>query len=262
MCRWLAYSGPPIYLEKLLFEPENSLIQQSLHARKAKVATNGDGFGVGWYGKRTVPGVYREILPAWNDRNLKSLAHQVEAPLFFAHVRASTGTATARANCHPFSLGSWLFMHNGQIGGYDQVRRRLDLLIPDDLYNSREGSTDSELIFMLLFRYGLADDPMRALERTAAEILAAMRAAAVTEPFRLTASLTDGKTIWAVRFACDDHPPSLYWCRDGGSMVIVSEPLDQDHHHQWNSVPNGHLLRADPGMAPVLHRFAPQTLLG
>jgi len=42
MCRWLTYSGRPIYLEKLLFEPVNSLIQQSLHARKARVATNGD----------------------------------------------------------------------------------------------------------------------------------------------------------------------------------------------------------------------------
>ena len=79
MCRWLSYSGAPIFLEKLLFEPEFSLIAQSLHARKAVVATNGDGFGVGWYGERPIPGLYRDILPAWADPNLKSLAHQIRA---------------------------------------------------------------------------------------------------------------------------------------------------------------------------------------
>ena len=67
MCRWLAYSGPPMYLDRLLFEPENSLIRQSLSARHAQSVTNGDGFGVGWYGKREEPGQYRDIFPACQD---------------------------------------------------------------------------------------------------------------------------------------------------------------------------------------------------
>ena len=73
-------------------EPRNSLISQSLRARHSHVTTNGDGFGIGWYGERPTPGVYRDILPAWNDQNLKSLAHQIRSGLFLAHVRASTGT--------------------------------------------------------------------------------------------------------------------------------------------------------------------------
>ena len=73
MCRWLTYCGDPIYLDKVLFEPRNSLISQSLRARHSHVTTNGDGFGIGWYGERPTPGVYRDILPAWNDQNLKSL---------------------------------------------------------------------------------------------------------------------------------------------------------------------------------------------
>jgi len=130
MCRWLTYCGDPIYLDKVLFEPRNSLISQSLRARHSHVTTNGDGFGIGWYGERPTPGVYRDILPAWNDQNLKSLAHQIRSGLFLAHVRASTGTATSRANCHPFAHGKWLFMHNGQIGGYERIRRRLEGMIP------------------------------------------------------------------------------------------------------------------------------------
>ena len=31
-------------------------------------------------------------------------------------MRAATGTATSRANCHPFAHGQHLFMHNGQVG--------------------------------------------------------------------------------------------------------------------------------------------------
>jgi glutamine amidotransferase len=254
MCRWLTYSGRPIYLEKLLFEPENSLIQQSLHARKARVATNGDGFGLGWYGARTTPGTYHETLPAWNDRNLKSLSHQLQARLFFAHVRASTGTATSRANCHPFTHGQWLFMHNGQIGGYDKVRRPLEQLIPDELYHCRQGTTDSELFFFLLFRHGLETDPARALALTTRTILDVMEAHEVEEPFRMTASLSNGARTWAVRFATDQEPPSLYYGCEPDGLIIVSEPLDLIADH-WQRVPPGHLVTVESACNVELSRF-------
>ena len=256
MCRWLSYRGRPRYLESLLFEPENSLIQQSLHARRAAVTTNGDGFGVGWYAERAVPGTYREILPAWNDANLRSLSHQIRASLFFAHVRASTGTATSRANCHPFSHGPWLFMHNGQIGGYERVRRRLEGLIPDALYGARLGTTDSELIFYLLFRYGLEDDPAGALGGAVRTTLDAMAEAGVEQPFRMTCALSDGRTITALRYSSDDHPPSLYWSEHDGDLSVVSEPLDGAADH-WNEVPPAHLLRVDEAGAVSLRAFAP-----
>jgi predicted glutamine amidotransferase len=244
MCRWLCWWGEPIYLERLLFEPTHSLVHQSLQARKALMAAQGDGFGLGWYGERETPGLYREILPAWNDRNLRSLAHQLRARLFFAHVRASTGTDTARSNCHPFAHGKWLFMHNGQIGGYERLRRRLETLIPDALYNARQGTNDSELIFFLLFRHGLADDPARALRATIAELRAEMAAAGVEEPLRLTAALTDGTRVIAVRYASDAEPPSLFWRAGRDGLTIVSEPLDAERD-QWNRVPPDHLLLAE-----------------
>ena len=93
MCRWLAYSGAPIFLEEVLFKTDHSLIDQSLRAADAINTTNGDGFGLGWYGRRDVPGVYKDIRPAWNDNNLQALAAQIESPMFLAHVRATTLTA-------------------------------------------------------------------------------------------------------------------------------------------------------------------------
>src|SRR6478609_6516783 len=160
MCRFLAYRGEPIFLTDLVCAPSHSLVHQSLHAAEAKTETNGDGFGIGWYGERAEPGLYREVRPAWSDENLRSLCDQVRSGLFFAHVRASTGTSTTRANCHPFAHGRHLFMHNGQIGGYGRIKRRLEALIPDHLYDTRFGTTDSEAIFLLALANGLAEEPL------------------------------------------------------------------------------------------------------
>jgi hypothetical protein len=47
MCRWMAYFGDPVSVEDLLFRPEHSIIDQSLHAKLGGFTTNGDGFGIG-----------------------------------------------------------------------------------------------------------------------------------------------------------------------------------------------------------------------
>lgn len=101
MCRWLAYSGTPVLLEDLLYKPEHSLIDQSLHSRLGAETTNGDGFGVGWYGESETPGTFKSIEPAWNDWNLRDLAGHIRSGLVFAHIRASSGSAIQQTNCHP-----------------------------------------------------------------------------------------------------------------------------------------------------------------
>ena len=109
----MVYSGDPLLAENLLFKPEHSLIEQSLHSRMGATTTNGDGFGIGWYGLGPRPAVFKSVDPAWNDQNLRELTSQVTTRLLFAHVRASTGTPVQRSNCHPFRHGDWLWMHNG-----------------------------------------------------------------------------------------------------------------------------------------------------
>jgi predicted glutamine amidotransferase len=107
MCRWQAYSGHPIRLEELLFKAKHSLIDQSMSSRSAETPTNGDGFGLGWYGTREFPGLFRSIRPAWNDFNLRDLAAQIESPLFLAHVRATSLATVQETNCHPFRYKHW-----------------------------------------------------------------------------------------------------------------------------------------------------------
>ena len=255
MCRWAAYSGRPTYLETLVAKPRHSLISQSLHAQEAKAGTNGDGFGLGWYGDHAEPGLYRETLPAWSDDNLLNLCRLIRSRLFFAHVRASTGTATTRANCHPFAHGPWLFMHNGQIGGYRRLRRELEALIPDRLYGHRSGTTDSEALFLVMLARGIDDDPVGAVESTLAEVAEIQRRRSVTKPIRFTAALSDGRRLYAFRCASDRKAPSLYYRNSGGAVTAVSEPLDADGD-DWSPVPEGHVLIADPDGASSLRSLA------
>ncbi|MCE4225608.1 class II glutamine amidotransferase [Methylobacterium sp. C25] len=253
MCRFLAYLGEPVFLNELVCAPTHSLIHQSLHATEAKTETNGDGFGIGWYGERREPGVYRDVCPAWSDENLVNLCSQVRASAFFGHVRASTGTATTRANCHPFAHGRHLFMHNGQIGDYHRIKRRLEALIPDDLYDHRRGTTDSEAIFLLALANGLVEDPIGAMETTFAAVRELMQAAKITEPLRFTALLTDGVTLTAYRWACDGRPPSLYFRESEAGIVVVSEPID-GCREGWQVVPKGGTLQARRGHPAIVKK--------
>src|SRR5204863_168771 len=59
MCRWLAYSGSPVLIEELLYKPAHALIDQSLHSRLGVETSNGEGFGIGWYGQAGTPAVFR-----------------------------------------------------------------------------------------------------------------------------------------------------------------------------------------------------------
>src|SRR3974390_1048749 len=123
MCRWLAYTGSPVLVCRVLYPPVHSLIDQSLHSRLGAETTNGDGFGVGWYDAAPAPGGFRSIEPAWNDQNLRELAGHISSHLFFAHIRAAIGSAVQQTNCHPFRHGSLLGVHKAIIPAFSTGKR-------------------------------------------------------------------------------------------------------------------------------------------
>ncbi len=243
MCRWAAYLGQDIFLEDIIATPGHSLIAQSLDATECLTTTNGDGFGVAWYGDRQTPGLFRDVLPAWSDPNLRALAHQVKSHLFLAHVRASTGTATSRDNCHPFVADNWSFMHNGQIGGFNNFRRAADMGIPETLYTRRKGATDSEVLFLYALKHGLKQSPRQALERAVAELQDMSQTHGTTPHVRLSAALSDGKRLFAVRYASDAHAPSVYyrWSSSRQGWAVVSEPLEEGEK-DWTELAPGSFL--------------------
>jgi predicted glutamine amidotransferase len=273
MCRWLAYSGSPIRMEELLVKRDRSLLDQSLHSRLGATTTNGDGFGVGWYEDAETPRLYRSTHPAWNDRNLRELAAGISSRLFFAHIRASTGTAIQETNTHPFRYGRWLWMHNGLIREFPRVRRELAFAVDDELYPSIEGTTDSETMFYLALTFGLEDDPVGAVERMVGFVEETGRKNGVEHPVQMTIATTDGRTIWAFRYSSEGDSRSLYFTTrmdelkalypdsaelaslSDDTRVVVSEPLG-DLPGAWNEVPESHVGLVQAG-ADELRSFTP-----
>ena len=275
MCRWLAYSGSPVLLEELLLKPAHSLIDQSLHSRLGATTTNGDGFGIGWYGAEDTPGVFHSIEPAWNDHNLRELAQHLTSPLVFAHIRASTGSAIQQTNCHPFRYGHWLWMHNGLIREFNSVKRDLAFAVDPSLYPLIEGSTDSELFFYLALSFGLKDDPPSAVESAVGFIEATGHAHGVEHPIQMTVATTDGASLWAFRYSSERTSRSLFYSTDVETLraqypdhpvlhslsdetrLVVSEPLG-DLAGVWNEVPESTCGIVQQGQ-DELRPFTPQS---
>ena len=270
MCRWLAYSGAPIHLDEVLFKTDHSLIDQSLEASKSPTTTNGDGFGIGWYGTRDVPGVYKDIRPAWNDSNLQALAAQIESSMFLAHVRATTGSPVQRTNCHPFSHQKWLFVHNGLIYDYERLHRELSFAVSPELFPLIKGSTDSELMFLLALSFGMDGDVKAGVARMAGLVEHLAEAHNVDDALQMTLGISDGESLYAVRYSTEGKSRSLFYSasRDAtmeiapeaerfsrNACAIVSEPLD-DLEAEWVAVPEASFLTITNGQISC-ESFAP-----
>ena len=271
MCRWIAYTGNRVYLEELILKPQYSLIDQSLASKLGAETTNGDGFGVGWYGEAVVPGLYKDPEPAWNNRNLADLARHIKSPLFLAHVRATTGTPIQQTNCHPFRYGRWLFVHNGLIRGYHKLKRDLVMAVDPALYPLIEGTTDSELMFNLALTFDLENEPLAALERMTGFVEKVAEGYAVEHPLQMTLGLSDGERLYAVRYSSERQSRTLFHSKSvegleeinprleifgDDARAIVSEPLS-DMSDYWAEIPESSALIVEAGEIGV-HDFEPR----
>jgi len=274
MCRWLAYYGKPVRMDKVLYGPQHSLIDQSLHSSMGAETTNGDGFGIGWYGPEG-PGVFKSMEPAWNDRNLRELSGHIRSHLFLAHIRATSGTPVQQTNCHPFRHGNWLFAHNGVVHEWAAVKRDLTLAIDPSLFPLIEGSADTETLFYLALTLGLEDDPPKAVARMIGLVEEVGHAHGVRFPFQGTIATSDGERLWAFRYSSEGKSRTLYFSTaydtlralypddarlddfDSETRLVVSEPLG-DLPGVWNEVPESSWGLVQPGQ-DELHPFRPEA---
>jgi glutamine amidotransferase len=238
--------------------------------------TNGDGFGVGWYGAGKGPGMYHSVGPAWGDANLRELAAHIQSPLFLMHVRAAIGSPIQETNCHPFRKGNWLFVHNGYIADFHLLRRDLMLAIEPMQFADVQGSTDTEVVFHLAVTLGLESDPIGALERTIGLIEATAREHGVDAPVQGTFGVSDGTTLWAVRYATEGPARSLFASADvdalkrlhpdnprlqllnEGDRLIVSEPF-ADLPGAWHEIPEATAVTVRQGGALEQRPFVPRV---
>jgi predicted glutamine amidotransferase len=275
MCRWMAWLGQPVLIEELLFNTQHGIVDQSLHARMGAEPTNGDGFGLGWYGGGEGPAVYRSVSPAWADANLRELAAHTESPLFFTHIRAAIGSPVQETNCHPFRRGRWLFVHNGFIADFHLLRRDLMLEVAPELFAEIHGSTDTEVVFYLALTLGLEHDPLAALEKTVGLIETASERRGIAGAVQATFGVSNGESLWAVRYSTEGRARSLFASADiesirrlhpenprfrrlsGDDRLIVSEPFS-DLPGVWQEIPEATAVTVRRGGVLAERPFNPQ----
>ena len=285
MCRFVAYLGEPVLAEDLITKPKNSLIHQSYHALEAPEPLNGDGFGMGWYNTRIrpEPGLFKSIIPAWNNQNLKTNAGIIKSNCLFAHIRAATEGGISLENSHPFSYHQYLMMHNGGIRDFMAIKRDLINRLSNHYYQWIKGQTDSEHIFALFMQkvadlsagqQGEAlplDFLVDCFNQTFAEIAALKQKRGLTAASVYNMVVTDGSRLIATRYSTDPAAESrtLYYsqgkkyeCRgnlcqmvpqDGktGSVLVVSEKLDE-FEEEWVKVPDNHALLVEKDLSVTI----------
>jgi len=278
MCRFVLYLGPEITVSSLVTEPSHSLIRQSFMSREREEPLNGDGFGVAWYahGVSDAAAVFKDISPAWNNHNLLNVARVVKSDCIMAHVRAaSSDFPVTQLNCHPFVWRDLAFMHNGDLGGFPALRRKLLARLSNEAFDWIKGSTDSEHIFALYIDHYLAcegkqdgaerlESALRATLETLAELRAELPEAADAY---LNLAITNGRTAVATRVAsAGDEPESLYViggrqydCVDGvcvmrpgssNAVLVASEPLSADEG--WTKVETNQMVTIAADRQPKL----------
>ncbi len=249
MCRLLGYLGPTVQLDRLVCQPEHSLIVQSYKPREMKEAIlNADGFGIGWYHpqEKTEPFTYRNIQPIWSDINLPQLARYINSGTILGYVRSATpGQSVDLSNCQPFTYKKIMFSHNGYIDNFrNSLYRPLRSRFQDIAYETVKGSTDSEHIFGLLIDE-LTANPNNDLKTAILTALKVLTELATLHQVKFLANtvITDGHQLIATRFAKDASPPTLYWLEDDPNfpeaVIIASEPLFEG---KWNLCPEQSMI--------------------
>lgn len=265
----MAYLGTPVIIDKLLYQPKNSLVNQSVNARELEEPLNGDGFGIGWYAREVnnEPVTFVSVHPAWSNRNLRNLAPKIRTDCFVAHVRAASVGEVTEANCHPFQYRNLLMMHNGGVEEFSRIKRKIREPLSDEFYNWIKGQTDSEHLFAFLLNHLTgqhktlsADAVVDAFENTFRALKEMMQWAGITQPAYLNMLVTNGLFLVGTRYVThpDEEPLTLYHSEgsryvvedgitrmeapqdDDQAVMVVSEKLSEDP--TWTMIPPNHFV--------------------
>jgi glutamine amidotransferase len=247
MCRHLAYVGPSIPLDTVLFDAPHALVRQAI-APRLQTATpdNPDGWGVAWYDAAgDFVHRYRTVTRMWDDDAFDASYSGVSSGAIVAAARAaSPGSVLDVTGNAPFVDDRWTFSLNGTVPGFregvgDALRERLS----DERATSLEGDTDSVVLFALVLdEIDAGASPYGAVAsvaRTAYERAGGRG--------RLNLLLTDGRDVVATAIG-----NSLFVRSAREAVLVASEPLDDGPG--WCEVPHGSVVRAsahDQRIAPI-----------
>ncbi len=145
MCRIFGFrSVIPSKVHTSLLVAENSLYTQS--------EKHPDGWGVAYYILNS-PHLIRSTSKAIEDQLFKKVSGLVSSETVVAHLRKATEGELNILNTHPFQYGKWVFVHNGHIPNFVDIKSKIQSKIPENMKRFILGSTDSETLFFYFLSY-------------------------------------------------------------------------------------------------------------
>jgi predicted glutamine amidotransferase len=269
VCRFYALRATaPTRVECCLIQAPNSLLAQSrLDLRGFE---NADGWGIAAHGADPHAGsahssldwvIERRPHPAHDDHWFAAAAARTEATTVVAHVRHATVGTVALENTHPFDHAGWVFVHNGTVPYFADIRPQLLAAMAPDHRPAIRGWTDSEHLFHLILSTQEAAParPLLTSLRLALEQVIGWCLAIGQEPhLGLNVLLTDGLRMVGSRWQRSLHylerrgpcpcpvcgRPHAAGARDDyRALIIASEPITAE---PWPEVPERSVFEVTP----------------
>lgn len=248
MCRLLAFvAARPRTLDDVLGPSLQDFTELSRQRHS-------DGWGMAWPdGERMEVRKAPDV--ASDSEEFARLASTVSTDALLVHLRwATMGLGLSVANTHPFDDGHVAFAHNGSVASLDG----LDALIDERLAGERQGTTDSERLWLAVRSRAAGSDPATALASALATALAeTISSVAATLPYSSLNCmlLTPERLHVACRFdpqaIAGDDGSDYYELRyrvSPDAVVIGSSGWPQDG---WQLLGNGEMLTVERGSLAV-----------
>ena len=240
-----------------------------------------DGWGVAYYIGGS-PHLIKSADRAMSDQLFQRVSGVVSSETVVAHIRRATQGVLSPLNSHPFQYGRWIFAHNGNVAGFDDLRPALLARVDPLLRRFVLGETDSEVVFYLLLTHmgrqrnlhcagftveelaAAAQETVREVTSLAGDLCADPDGA--PDQNYLTFIVTNGdiivghqggkplffsthKRVCAERESCSSYGPSCEAATSAGAvnhLVLSSEPLHGEN--VWSALAPHGLVAVDERM--------------
>ncbi|MCP3101805.1 class II glutamine amidotransferase [Myxococcus sp. K15C18031901] len=250
-----------VVLAALTSDP--NLLGCELHRLAGQVLVQSDprsnAAGVGVYAQEEV--LLRRFASGDGELSVDSLAPSLESEALVFHAGRLPVGLSLEENTQPFRARHWLFAHQGEVSGFEQLRAPLLASLPEHLQRMVRGATDSEVLFACFLArlrdLGRTDDPRlepevagRLLMDTARDVARRAAAAGIALAPTLNLVATNG----ALLVACRSGEAPLFYTRLEGcaecepcgvtSRTPETWPAVGAHRRRRTVVVASHLKRA------------------
>jgi glutamine amidotransferase len=237
----MAWCGQPALIEELLLGTPSGFFNKRRHHPESDPPGY---FGLGWYDEAGGVQAHRALTVPWHDSSLPELVATIKSPLVFAHVESESSAPSASQGGQPFCSGRWMFVHKGMVGDLERARAYLRASPDPAKREGLDSASDSDILFTVLLDFGLEEDPPGALERVAGWLEDDARVRGGS-PVRGSMALTNGTTLWAVRYSLHGGASPLWSSADPQALRMLYpgdarlQQLRDDDHMLISEAPAG-----------------------